>query len=99
VGLPNRFIHWYWGGTYKELVTQQNKEVFSILELVLNPVPSHAFLRSRNALNEAERHARVIRSYEGQHGRDRIEKLLDAVLTVATSVNTLSGTPRRSGSV
>ena len=48
MGLPNRFIHWYWGGTYKELVTQQNKEVFSILELVLNTVPSHAFLRSSN---------------------------------------------------
>ncbi len=99
MGLPNRFIHWYWGGTYKELVTQQNKEVFSILELVLNTVPSHAFLRSRNMFNEAGRHARLIRSYERQHGRDRIEKLLDAMLTVATSVNTLSGTPRRSGSV
>jgi spore cortex formation protein SpoVR/YcgB (stage V sporulation) len=47
MGLPNRFIHWYWGGTYKELVTQQNKEVFSILEPVLNTVPSHAFPRSR----------------------------------------------------
>src|SRR5579871_881976 len=35
MGLPNRFIHWYWGGAYKELVTQQNKEVFTILELVL----------------------------------------------------------------
>ncbi len=33
MGLPNRFIHWYWGGTYKELVMQQTKEVFSILEL------------------------------------------------------------------
>ena len=119
MGLPNRFIHWYWGGTYKELVTQQNKEVFSILELVLNTVPSHAFLLSsntylqnvlviahvfghadfftnnhwyqksnRNMLNEAERHARLIRAYEAQHGRDRVEKLLDAILTVATSVNT-----------
>jgi spore cortex formation protein SpoVR/YcgB (stage V sporulation) len=96
MGLPNRFIHWYWGGTYKELGTQQNKEVFSILEL--NTVPSRAFLRSRNIRNEAERHARLIRSYERQHGRDRIEKLLDAIPTVATSVSTLSGTPRRSGS-
>ncbi len=26
MGLPNRFIHWYWGGTYKELVMQQTKE-------------------------------------------------------------------------
>jgi len=48
MGLPNRFIHWYWGGTYKELVMQQTKEVFSILELVLNTNPSHAFLRSTN---------------------------------------------------
>src|SRR2546425_3813933 len=48
MGLPNRFIHWYWGGTYKELVTQQSKEVFSILELVLNTAPSHAFLRNSN---------------------------------------------------
>jgi len=31
MGLPNRFIHWYWGGAYKELVLQQNKELFSIL--------------------------------------------------------------------
>src|SRR5262249_6358938 len=49
MGLPNRFIHWYWGGTYKELVLQQTKEVFSILELVLNTAPSHAFLRSTNS--------------------------------------------------
>src|SRR3972149_5285069 len=48
MGLPNRFIHWYWGGAYKELTTQQNKEVFSILELVLNTRPSHAFLRASN---------------------------------------------------
>lgn len=25
MGLPNRFIHWYWGGAYKELTMQQNK--------------------------------------------------------------------------
>jgi spore cortex formation protein SpoVR/YcgB (stage V sporulation) len=118
MGLPNRFIHWYWGGTYKELVTQQSKEVFSILELVLNTVPSHAFLRStntylqnvlviahvlghadffannhwycksnKNMLNIAEQHARLIRSYEGEYGRERVEGLLDALLTVATSVN------------
>jgi stage V sporulation protein R len=103
---------------YKELVTQQNKEVFSILEPVLNTVPSHAFLRSsdtylqnvlviahvfghadffannhwyrkfnKNMLNEAEQHARLIRTYEEQYDRDRIEKLLDALLTVAASVN------------
>ncbi len=118
MGLPNRFIHWYWGGTYKELVTQQTKEVFSILELVLNTVPSHAFLRStntylqnvlviahvlghadffannhwycksnKNMLNIAEQHARLIRSYEEEYGRERVEALLDAMLTVATSVN------------
>ena len=118
MGLPNRFIHWYWGGTYKEIVTQQSKEVFSILELVLNTVPSHAFLRStntylqnvlviahvlghadffannhwycksnKNMLNIAEQHARLIRSYEEEYGRERVEALLDALLTVATSVN------------
>ncbi|MGH9361209.1 MAG: SpoVR family protein, partial [Thermoanaerobaculia bacterium] len=48
MGLPNRFIHWYWGGAYKELVAQQNKDLFSILELVLNTNPSHAFLRATN---------------------------------------------------
>jgi spore cortex formation protein SpoVR/YcgB (stage V sporulation) len=125
MGLPNRFIHWYWGGTYKELVTQQNKEVFSILELVLNTSPSHAFLRSsntylqnvlviahvfghadffannhwyqksnKNMLNEAERHARMIRGYEREYGRERVEKLLDALLTVATSVNAFERNPR-----
>jgi len=118
MGLPNRFIHWYWGGAYKEIVTQQNKEVFSILELVLNTLPSHAFLRStntylqnvlviahvfghadffannhwyiksnKNMLNVAEQHARLIRACEREHGRERIEKLLDAVLTVTSSVN------------
>jgi len=125
MGLPNRFVHWYWGGVYKELVTQQNKEVFNILELVLNTVPSHAFLRStntylenvlviahvfghadffannhwyqksnKNMLNEAERHARTIRTYERQYGRERVEKLLDALLTVATSVNAFERSPK-----
>jgi spore cortex formation protein SpoVR/YcgB (stage V sporulation) len=125
MGLPNRFVHWYWGGVYKELVTQQNKEVFNILELVLNTAPSHAFLRStntylenvlviahvfghadffannhwyqksnKNMLNEAERHARMIRAYERQYGRDRVEKLLDALLTVATSVNAFERSPK-----
>ena len=125
MGLPNRFIHWYWGGTYKELVLQQTKEVFSILELVLNTSPSHAFLRStntylqnvlviahvfghadffannhwyrksnKNMLNLAEQHARLIRTYEVQYGRDRVEKLLDALLTVATSVNAFERSPQ-----
>jgi len=125
MGLPNRFIHWYWGGTYKELVLQQTKEVFSILELVLNTNPSHAFLRStntylqnvlviahvfghadffannhwyrksnKNMLNLAEQHARLIRCYEAQYGRDRVEKLLDALLTVATSVNAFERSPQ-----
>ena len=125
MGLPNRFIHWYWGGTYKELVMQQTKEVFSILELVLNTNPSHAFLRStntylqnvlviahvfghadffannhwyrksnKNMLNLAEQHARLIRTYEAQYGRDRVEKLLDALLTVATSVNAFERSPQ-----
>lgn len=118
MGLPNRFIHWYWGGAYKELATQTSKEVFSILELVLNTSPSHAFLRRSNSylqnvlviahvyghvdffknnhwycksnkdmLNLAELHARTIRRYEAGVGADRVERLLDALLTVATTVN------------
>ncbi|HEV8355071.1 MAG TPA: SpoVR family protein [bacterium] len=118
MGLPNRFIHWYWGGAYKELATQQNKQLFNILELVLNTSPSHAFLRrsntylqnvlviahvyghvdffknnhwycksNKNMLNEAELHARTIRRYEAQHGWDKVEHLLDSLLTVATTVN------------
>lgn len=124
MGLPNRFIHWYWGGAYKELVAQQNKELFSILELVLNTNPSHAFLRAgntylqnvlviahvfghidffknnhwyrksnKNMLNEAELHARLIRRYEGKHGREKVEGLLDALLTVATTVNAFERNP------
>ncbi len=124
MGLPNRFIHWYWGGAYKELVVQQNKELFSILELVLNTRPSYAFLRrantylqnvlviahvfghvdffrnnhwfaksNKNMLNEAERHARQIRKYEEQYGRDRVEGLLDALLTVANTVNAFERNP------
>ncbi|MBI3976386.1 MAG: SpoVR family protein [Armatimonadetes bacterium] len=124
MGLPNRFIHWYWGGAYKELVAQQNKELFSILELVLNTRPSHAFLRAgntylqnvlviahvfghldffknnhwyrksnKNMLNEAELHARLIRRYEGKHGREKVEALLDALLTVATTVNAFERDP------
>ena len=88
------------------------------VELVLNTLPSHAFLRStntylqnvlviahvlghadffannhwyrksnKNMLNIAEQHARLIRWYEWEYGRERVEKLLDALLTVATSVN------------
>jgi stage V sporulation protein R len=125
MGLPNRFIHWYWGGAYKELVTQQNKEVFTILELVLNTSPSHAFLRStntylqnvlviahvlghadfftnnhwyrksnKNMLNHTEQHARLIRAYERRYGAERIEKLLDALLTVAASVNAFERSPQ-----
>src|SRR5215831_21306697 len=125
MGLPNRFIHWYWGGTYKELVLQQTKEVFSILELVLNTAPSHAFLRStnsylqnvlviahvfghadfftnnhwyrksnKNMLNIAEQHARLIRDCEARYGRERVEKLLDHLLTVATSVNAFERNPQ-----
>src|SRR5437879_4077547 len=38
-------------------------------------------------LNLAEQHARMIRSFEVRYGRERVVKLLDALLTVATSVN------------
>jgi spore cortex formation protein SpoVR/YcgB (stage V sporulation) len=48
MGLPNRFVHWYWGGAYKEISLQQSKAIFSILELVLNTRPSYAFLRRSN---------------------------------------------------
>ena len=99
--------------------------MFSILELVLNTTPSHAFLRStnsylqnvlviahvfghadffannhwyqksnKNMLNIAEQHARQIRAYEAQHGRERVEKLLDALLTVAPSVNAFERSPQ-----
>jgi len=128
MGLPNRFIHWYWGGAYKELVLQQNKELFSILELVLNTTPSHAFLRrantylqnvlviahvyghvdffrnnhwfaksNKNMLNQAEAHARQIRKYESLYTREKVEALLDALLTVAGTVNAFerSSTERR----
>src|SRR5205807_7148457 len=42
---------------------------------------------NKNMLNLAEQHARMIRSFEVRYGRERVEKLLDALLTVATSVN------------
>jgi spore cortex formation protein SpoVR/YcgB (stage V sporulation) len=124
MGLPNRFIHWYWGGAYKELTLHQSKDVLSILELVLNTNPSYAFLRgtnsylqnvlviahvyghvdffknnhwyrksNKNMLNEAELHARSIRRYETAHGRERVEGLLDAVLTVARTVNAFERNP------
>jgi stage V sporulation protein R len=124
MGLPNRFIHWYWGGAYKELTLQQNKEVFSILELVLNTSPSYAFLRAsntwlqnvlviahvyghvdffknnhwyrksnKNMLNEAELHARTMRKYEGRYGREKVEALLDALLTVSRTVNAFERNP------
>lgn len=124
MGLPNRFIHWYWGGAYKELVAQQSREVFTILEVVLNTRPSHAFLRAsntylqnvlviahvfghvdffannhwyrksnKNMLNEAELHARLIRHYAARFGRERVEQLLDALLTVATTVNAFERNP------
>lgn len=124
MGLPNRFIHWYWGGAYKELTLQQNKEVFSILELVLNTSPSYAFLRgnntwlqnvlviahvyghvdffknnhwyrksNKNMLNEAELHARTMRKYERQHGREKVEAMLDALLTVSRTVNAFERNP------
>ena len=124
MGLPNRFIHWYWGGAYKELTLHQSKDVLSILELVLNTNPSYAFLRgtntylqnvlviahvyghvdffknnhwyrksNKNMLNEAELHARNIRRYEAAHGRERVEALLDAVLTVARTVNAFERSP------
>ncbi|MBI4277215.1 MAG: SpoVR family protein [Armatimonadetes bacterium] len=124
MGLPNRFVHWLWGGAYKELSIQQAKEVFSILELVLNTSPSYAFLRhtntylqnvlviahvyghvdffrnnhwyrksNKNMLNEAELHARIIRAYEAKYGREKVEELLNQMLTVATSVNAFERNP------
>jgi len=48
MGLPNRFVHWYWGGAYKEIRLQQDKSLLSILELVLNSRPAYAFLRRSN---------------------------------------------------
>src|SRR5437588_9355291 len=49
---------------------------------------NHWYRKSnKNMLNLAEQHARMIRSFEVRYGRERVEKLLDALLTVATSVN------------
>ena len=53
-GCPSGSSTGYWGGTDKELLTQQSKEVFSILELVLNTAPSHAFLRRSNTYLQNE---------------------------------------------
>ena len=47
-GLPNRFTHWYFGGIYKNLKIQQDEKMIQILELVLNTVPSYAFLLDTN---------------------------------------------------
>jgi stage V sporulation protein R len=47
-GLPNRFSHWYFGGIYKNLKIQQDENLISILELVLNTDPSYAFLLDSN---------------------------------------------------
>ncbi len=56
---------------------------------------NHWYRKSnKNMLNEAEQHARLIRTYEEQYGRDRVEKLLDALLTVAASVNALERNPQ-----
>ena len=35
-GLPNRYIHWVFGGQYKYLDNMEKKEKMSIQELVLN---------------------------------------------------------------
>ena len=51
-GLPNRFTHWYFGGLYKNLKVQQDEKMVQILELVLNTVPSYAFLLDSNSLLE-----------------------------------------------
>jgi spore cortex formation protein SpoVR/YcgB (stage V sporulation) len=48
-GLPNRFSHWYFGGIYKNLKIQQDENLISILELVLNTDPVYAFLLDSNS--------------------------------------------------
>jgi stage V sporulation protein R len=48
-GLPNRFSHWYFGGLYKNLKIQQDENLISILELVLNTDPVYAFLLDTNS--------------------------------------------------
>lgn len=126
MGLPNRFVHWYWGGAYKEIRLQQEKSLLSILELVLNSRPAYAFLRrsntylqnvlviahvyghadffannhwfqksNKNMLNEAERHARTLREYEARYGLQTVGQLVDACLTVASSVNAFERDPAR----
>src|SRR3989337_1007179 len=55
---------------------------------------NHWYRKSnKNMLNEAELHARLIRHYEARVGKEHIEKLLDALLTVATTVNAFERTP------
>jgi stage V sporulation protein R len=44
-------------------------------------------------LNEAELHARTMRKYEARHGREKVEALLDALLTVSRTVNAFERNP------
>src|SRR3989337_843351 len=55
---------------------------------------NHWYRKSnKNMLNEAELHARLIRHYEARFGKEHIEKLLDALLTLATTVNAFERSP------
>src|SRR3989304_4365424 len=74
MGLPNRFIHWYWGGAYKELTTQQNKEVFSILELVLNPRPPEMDPPLRTVTQPPPPLPHRLQPLQGDQGRPRIRR-------------------------
>src|SRR3970282_531234 len=55
---------------------------------------NHGYRKSnKNMLNEADLPARLTRHYEARFGKERIEKLLDALLTVATTVNAFERSP------
>ncbi|MBI3892045.1 MAG: SpoVR family protein [Candidatus Wallbacteria bacterium] len=123
-GLPNRFSHWYFGGIYKNLKMQQDEQLFSILELVLNTNPVYAFLldtnshlenlvviahvlghvdffknncwyarSDQNMLNKCELHSRTLRHLSDKFGKEKVDAIIAAALTVCGSVNTFEQNP------
>lgn len=124
-GLPNRFSHWYFGGIYKRLKTQQDENMFQILELVLNTDPSYAFLLDSNSymenrmviahvfghvdffrnnrwyklsdkdiLNKCEQNSRFMRRLEPMVGKDLLDEVIAAALTISSSVDPFELNPK-----
>jgi|GEM_PF-499537 len=125
-GLPNRFSHWYFGGLYKQLKIQQDENLLTILELVLNTDPVYAFLldsnsflenlmviahvmghvdffknnawytrSDRNQLNKCELHARCIRELADAHGRQKVDEMIEASLTITHTINVFERDPKK----